>query len=217
MIRNESLTEISDGRLYGSRDLVRADTLGCKGCSACCHEVDDTIVLDPYDLWQLKKAGEGDFADLMANGRIELGVVDGLIQPHLMVKKDSGCSFLSPEGRCTVHDFRPGFCRMFPLGRYYHDGTFSYIIQKDQCRQSHRAKIRVDRWLGIPDLKKYEEYILTWHTYLRELHRYLTGHGDEQRDLSMNLLTMFFTQPYDPEDFYGDFSRRMVRAGKPGA
>ena len=214
MIRQETLAELTNGKLLKAKDLARADTLGCRGCSACCHEVEDTIVLDPYDFWQMQKAGEGDFSDLMSKGRIGLGMVDGLIQPHLMVGADKRCSFLSGEGRCTIHDFRPGFCRLFPLGRYYHDGTFSYVLMKDQCRQTHRAKIRVDRWLNIPELKKYEEYILSWHTYLVDLQKYLTGHGDERRDVSMDLLTLFFTKPYDPEDFYGDFNRRMIRAGQ---
>ncbi len=32
MLRNVSLEDISDGRLYTENDLVRVDTNSCKGC-----------------------------------------------------------------------------------------------------------------------------------------------------------------------------------------
>ena len=32
MERNVSMDEISDGKLYGLNDMVRADCGGCKGC-----------------------------------------------------------------------------------------------------------------------------------------------------------------------------------------
>ena len=35
MKRFISMEEISDGRLYGADDMVRAGCGGCEGCSAC--------------------------------------------------------------------------------------------------------------------------------------------------------------------------------------
>mgnify|MGYP000264252324 FL=1 len=32
MLRSVSMDEISDGKLYSSSDMVRADSLGCDGC-----------------------------------------------------------------------------------------------------------------------------------------------------------------------------------------
>ena len=41
MIRNCSLEEISDGKLYSENDMVKADTNQCQGCnSVCCHGID---------------------------------------------------------------------------------------------------------------------------------------------------------------------------------
>ena len=38
MIRNCSLEEISDGKLYSENDMVKTDTNQCQGCnSVCCH------------------------------------------------------------------------------------------------------------------------------------------------------------------------------------
>ena len=55
MKRNVDINEISDGKLYGANDLVKADCGDCKGCSDCCHGMGESIVLDPYDVYRLTK------------------------------------------------------------------------------------------------------------------------------------------------------------------
>ena len=49
MLREINLDEISDGRLYSSNDMAKTDCKGCDGCSACCHGMGNSIVLDPLD------------------------------------------------------------------------------------------------------------------------------------------------------------------------
>ena len=40
MLRNVSLEDISDGKLYTENDLVRVDTNSCKGCqTVCCQNM----------------------------------------------------------------------------------------------------------------------------------------------------------------------------------
>ena len=53
MKRNIDLKEISDGRLYSSGDMVKADCRDCEGCSDCCRGMGSSIVLDPLDAWRL--------------------------------------------------------------------------------------------------------------------------------------------------------------------
>ena len=50
MKRQVSLEEISDGKLYGGADLVKADCQDCKGCTFCCYGI-EVIVLDPRDVF----------------------------------------------------------------------------------------------------------------------------------------------------------------------
>lgn len=54
MERMIDLKEISDGRLYTAEDMVKADCQDCKGCSACCRGMGSSIILDPYDIYQLE-------------------------------------------------------------------------------------------------------------------------------------------------------------------
>ena len=82
MLRDIDLNEISDGRLYTANDMVKADCMGCQGCASCCQGMGDSIVLDPYDMYRLCMGLKTTPAALLASS-LELGVVDGLILPHL--------------------------------------------------------------------------------------------------------------------------------------
>ena len=163
MRRYVSLEEISDGKLYTANDMVKADCLGCQGCSRCCHEMGDSILLDPYDIWRFQKGLGKDAQTLLAEGKIALRVVDSVIVPHLKMQPMNGegekCPFLDEKGWCTIHAFRPGLCRLFPLGRYYEGDGFRYFLQKSECDHP-KAKVKVSKWLDVPELPKYEQYVL---------------------------------------------------------
>ena len=143
MKRNIDLNEISDGRLYSSGDMVKADCHDCAGCSACCRGMGDSIKLDPMDIWRLKKGGGKEFTALMEQ-EIELGIVDGMILPNVrMTPEGDVCPFLDVYGRCSIHAYRPGICRLFPLGRYYEENGIKYFIQIHECARKERGKIKI--------------------------------------------------------------------------
>ena len=48
MERDINMEEISDGRLYGLNDMVKADCRDCRGCSVCCRDMGTSILLDPW-------------------------------------------------------------------------------------------------------------------------------------------------------------------------
>ena len=117
----------------------------------------DSIVLDPYDMWQLTSHLKTGFGGLFEK-YIGLHVEDGLILPNLKQDgEEEKCAFLNDEGRCDIHTFRPGICRLFPLGRIYDESGFHYIHQIYECPQKDKTKVKIKKWLGISDLKKYEQ------------------------------------------------------------
>ena len=214
MLRDVDIRDISDGRFYTSADMVRADTGDCRGCSHCCRQMVDTIFLDPWDMYQLASAG-WPFEMLMREdgARIELEMADGLILPHLKPGPDGACPFLDGQERCSIHDRRPGFCRLFPLGRYYEGDDFRYILQVKECIRENRTKIKVRKWLGIAQLDRYEQYIRQWHAFTARLRRVADETPDLRRQLCMTLLQEFYSQPWDiSEDFYLQFENRMKQA-----
>ncbi|MCQ2508323.1 MAG: YkgJ family cysteine cluster protein [Dorea sp.] len=215
MLREIDLKEISDGKLYGCNDMVKADCNGCVGCSVCCHGMGNSIVLDPYDVYRLSKGLTASFEQLLTSA-LELNVVDGIILPNLkMAGKEEACSFLNDKGRCSIHPYRPGICRLFPLGRFYEKDSFQYFLQIHECPKPGKSKVKVKKWMDTENLKQYEDYICKWHYYLKMLQeRAMTTESDELRkQLSMFVLQIFYLAPYDFEqDFYGQFEMRLAKA-----
>ncbi len=218
MKREIDLSEISDGRLYTSNDMVKIGCNDCAGCSECCRMVGDTILLDPYDVFWLEQGLKARFEELMAS-YLDLRVVDGLIQPHLRMRPEEGCVFLNREGRCAIHGYRPGFCRMFPMGRIYQEQGFRYFLQVHECPYPNKTKVKLRKWLGIPALESYEQYIRDWHMFVKELVMIVEGIENQEivKNLNMYVLNQFYVNQYDVEkDFYPQFYTRLSEA-KPAA
>lgn len=219
MKRQVDIREISDGKLYGLNDMVKAGCGDCQGCSACCRGMGNSIVLDPLDLYRITTGLHADFQTLM-NGYIELNVVDGIILPNLkMGGPGEKCAFLSGEGRCRIHDIRPGICRLFPLGRIYREEGrgFDYFLQVHECKKENRSKVKVRKWIDTPDLKRYEKFIEDWHYFLEDMTEKVKSCSDEakEKEYIMHLLSVFYVQPYDQaQDFYTQFYIRLEGARK---
>ena len=213
MNRYIDLKEVSDGKLYTSNDLVKVGCGDCAGCSSCCQTMADTIILDPMDIYLLTRRLDTSAADLLSRFQVlELGVVDGIILPHIRMDDTSGrCPLLTDAGRCSVHDSRPGFCRLFPLGRYYENRSFRYFLQVNECRRTNRSKVKVRKWIGMADFDRYETFIRDWHYFLKDLQESLAK-KDMEREKQVNtmILNTFFFRPYDTRaDFYPQFYGRL--------
>lgn len=210
MERQIDMKEVSDGKLYTANDLVRADCGGCKGCSACCRGMGTSITLDPWDVYGLCQGLKRNFEALLER-QVELAIADRLILPNLkMTEGEDACTFLDSKGRCEIHAFRPGMCRLFPLGRFYEANSFRYFLQVHECPKENKAKIKVKRWLDIPDLKAYESFVQTWHDYLKALREIVEKEPDKIKEISMKVLHTFYLTPYDlTQDFYRQFYQRL--------
>ncbi len=222
MKRNIDLNEITDGRFYQLDDMVRADCRDCVGCSKCCHEMVDTILLDPLDCFRLSMALSCSFDELITGEKIELELIDGIILPHLKFQQNTGCCpFLNSLGRCDIHAFRPGFCRMFPLGRYYSKRTFCYILQTKECPKP-RTKTKVSKWINTVLLPQNQKFINDWHYFLEDLANQLSSCPPETvRQAQLYLLHTFYRTGYSVSDkipetaeaaFYQEFYKRFEKA-----
>lgn len=217
MKRNIDMNEISDGKLYDINDLVKADCNDCKGCSACCQGMGQSIVLDPLDLYNLTVGLNTTFEQLLAEA-IELNVVDGVILPNLKMGGTSdSCHFLNEEGRCSIHGFRPGICRLFPLGRFYENQDFKYFLQIHECKNPNKTKVKVKKWIDTPNLQENRKYIIDWHYFIDDVQEKLTHITDDEliKKIDLFILQHFFIEPYHQmEDFYEQFNLRLEKAKK---
>lgn len=215
MKRNWNMDEVSDGKRYGKDDIVRVDCHGCYQCFACCKGMGNSVVLDPYDIYRMTQHFSCTIKELMESG-VELTVVDGLILPSLkMTGEEETCYYLNEKGRCSIHEARPGICRMFPLGRIYREDGFDYFIQIHECSYEKKGEMRVRDWVSTPNLNKYEKYIWTWHQFMKQWQQILSSlpTEEEKKQYVMYLLMQFFNKPYDVKsDFYPQFYTRIEEA-----
>lgn len=202
-----------DTKFFSLNDLVRADCHDCMGCSSCCRDMGESILLDPYDAFQLEKAGK-DMQILLESGMVALSVQKGMILPYMQMNEATGaCCFLSSEGRCDIHDSRPGICRLFPLGRNYEDGKMNYFLLEHACSNSSRSKIKVSKWLGVEPARAYHQFVQEWHDFRCEMSELLSEATQEQaKQLNMHFLRTFFLSAYDTAaDFYPQYAGRAAR------
>lgn len=213
MKRDIDIKDISDGKLYTANDMVKTDCHDCIGCSDCCRGMGSSILLDPMDIWRLTSNLKTDFNSLLER-YVELGMVDGLILPNLKLAGDGeSCSFLNSEGRCSIHTFRPGICRLFPLGRIYEENGFKYFFQIHECPKTDKTKIKVKKWLGIADIKSYEKYISDWHNFINQCEDALVQLEEGQRKiLTLYILKTFYQIIYPETEFYPEFYSRLEKA-----
>ncbi|MCF0133946.1 MAG: YkgJ family cysteine cluster protein [Blautia sp.] len=216
MRRNVKLEDISDGKLYEANDMVKADCQDCVGCCDCCQGMGDTVILDPYDVFRLCH-GLGKTMEMLLEESLEFGICDGNILPHLKMTEGMGerCIYLTEAGRCSIHPYRPGICRLFPLGRSYENGGFRYFLQTHECKKTNRSKIKVRKWIDTPNLAHYEAFVADWHYFLLDVQEILHGTEDEDliRNLNLYILNLFYIKPYDAaRSFYEQFYERLHNA-----
>lgn len=217
MEREIDMREVSDGRLYDPRDMVKADCGGCAGCSLCCESMGSTIILDPFDVWRLTGGLEVSFEELLQD-KLELNLVEGIVLPNMRTEgKEERCGFLNGQGRCSIHTYRPGFCRIFPLGRFYENHGFHYFLQVHECPKEPKAKVKVQKWIDTPDLKRNEKFIIDWHYFLKEITARLREQDGEQyqKMVDLYILKSFYQKPWEKDrDFYEQFDERLAEAKK---
>ena len=209
MERFIDIDTISDGKKYTASDMVKIGCNDCLGCSSCCTNMEGLITLDPYDIYRMQKGNVCSAFEELLGKNIELTVDKALLVPSLKMDVEShGCTFLNATGRCSIHDSRPGICRLFPMGRLYADSTFYYFLQKDECHYSNKTKVKLKKWIDTPELSKYEKYICDWHYLQNDLKEYFMNAGEEEiKQINTVILQIFYINAYN-DDFYADFYSR---------
>jgi Fe-S-cluster containining protein len=198
--------QISKKELLTGRSLARVACRACEGCGDCCRNMGDSIRLDPYDFWQLEKGLSLSARDL---ARTYLGFVkaDGLLLPCIKMK-EGACPFLE-LGRCRIHSFRPGICRLFPLGRQYDAVGLRYFVIPDGCDMPGKSKVRIEDYLEIENLSRYEAYLAEYHRLLGRVQGLLKEEYWQKMGLGPDFRTTFFLLDYDVDrDFSSQFIRR---------
>ena len=203
-------------REYSSGEMARIAPTGCEGCGECCRGMGESVILDPYDAHMLSEGLKRPFASLL-DREVGLGVSGGLIFPYLaMSGPGEACGFLGGDGRCSIHEFRPGICRLYPLARRYGEKGIAYFIPEKSCPGRSKTKVRISRWLGIPDLAGYEKFKAEWYEFTTKLTERLEKENDvrDAAQVSQFILENFYMAAFPAGTFFDGFDDRLRRVRK---
>jgi hypothetical protein len=92
----------------------------------------------------------------------------------------------------------------------------NYILLDKACDKKNRTKIKVDKWIGIANAKRYHEYMITWHDFRKEMMKQLVQAEEAQaKQFHMYLLNCFWvTDAKEEEVFYDEFEQKLERVRK---
>ena len=128
----------------------------CQLCGACCRQVEDSIMLEPMDIYLLSRF-------LRDRGEPIEGPEDLLAQythPDVLAERlpifllntegpENACVFLK-DGRCSVYEARPQVCRMYPFsaapGERGRD--FRYLLCMEKPHHFTGGMVTVKHWIS---------------------------------------------------------------------
>lgn len=202
----ESLKDISDGKIYDINDIVKADARGCSGCSDCCKNVGDLVVLNPHDVYEIVNNLGIEFDELIGD-KINLRTENKIQMPYLNMKNNMDCSFLDEYERCSIHGSRPNICRLFPLGRMYIDNDVKYFLQVDNCPVDDLGEVNVSEWIGIENYDVNKVFVLEWYKFIKALTFRLKFVRDEEELCNINevIKDNFYRNNKEVINFYDKF------------
>lgn len=146
----------------------------CRECGECCHNRDAEerqIVLTAYDIFRIAR-----HLGITAKEVTEKYGVPfehpqtNVMHIRLKAKIHRGaCAFLK-NGRCSIHEAKPGVCAVFPMGRATNirDNETLYFKNHTNCGKTDTS-YPVKEWLDAFHLRESEEPVMAYTKCLAEI------------------------------------------------
>lgn len=126
----------------------------CQLCGACCREVENSIMLEPMDIYRLGRflRERGEPIEGLEDVLAEYAHADFLMDclPIFLlntVGQDHACVFLK-DGRCDVYEARPRTCRLYPFSVAPGDcgKDFLYCLCTERPHHFTGGRVSVKDW-----------------------------------------------------------------------
>ncbi len=151
-VAGEEVRPLSETDLFGL-------SCGPEACASNCCKNGPAIVLNPYEIAQICSTSGMSYEDLL--DIVDTGRADGF--PLVMLPRDPACHFWTEKG-CGIYDARPLACRLFPLGRVFHEGRSHIVLpERNMCAGLVNPSERtISDYLRENDTRTYLEMADRW-------------------------------------------------------
>lgn len=138
----------------------------CNMCGNCCRNRREPIIVTGFDVFRIAKGlGISMIEVLRQYMRPKVGSSSHLPLFLLRERLDGSCKFLR-NGACTIQDFKPIVCAVFPLGRVIdsRDGNIMYIKQpvSERCGGIDGRVWTLKEWIESWGLDRWDRECVAW-------------------------------------------------------
>ena len=80
--------------------------------------------------------------------------------------------------------------------------------------KKNRTKVKVEKWVDVPDYEKNKEFLITWHYFLNDVEAMIKNLNDDNftKQCCLLILRLFYMNPYDKDRaFYEQFEERLTK------
>lgn len=170
----------------------------CQRCGNCCRDVEEQIMLEPLDAYQLGRFLRQHGGEIQSIEDVYSRYADPMLLAQgfpIFTLKTAGpehtCVFLQ-DGRCQVYEGRPRVCRLYPFSAT--GGQRGRRFAFYQCLDRHAShfngsKVSVKDWMRQNFTRDAQEFVEADTGALTELGRLLRELGPKgQQDCLFQLL-----------------------------
>lgn len=176
----------------------------CQRCGACCRHVENKVMLEPYDVYQLALHFQCEAQSVRPEDICAQYAHPMPLEPYFpifllnAVGEDQHCIFLNGN-HCSVYARRPRACRMYPFtvdaGRRGKD--FEYFLCTDYPGHFGKGRIRVSDWFYENFPKDARRFVKADYAAIRQYGKLLRQMMPAQVEHSLFQLLFYRYWNYD--------------------
>ena len=176
----------------------------CQRCSACCRHVENKVMLEPYDVYQLALHFQCEAQSVRPEDICAQYAHPMPLEPYFPIfllntaGEDHHCIFLNGN-HCSVYARRPRACRMYPFtvdaGRRGKD--FEYFLCTDYPGHFGKGRIRVSDWFYENFPKDARRFVKADYAAIRQYGKLLQQMTPAQVEHSLFQLLFYRYWNYD--------------------
>lgn len=191
-----------DTRPVSNREKV---TFSCSKCGACCKNVRESILLDPYDAFRLVRFMDHTASSASAQAILEqnaelVSLSRGFNVFVLKTAGDNGaCTFLH-ENRCSIYPVRTRACRLYPFAMDPDKGGIQhFLLCLEQPHHFKNGRVTAREWQRKNLTAEEKEFLLEETQQLPALGALMRAIPDSRLPAAevITVAMLYFAYDYD--------------------
>ncbi|MFH1276231.1 MAG: YkgJ family cysteine cluster protein [Candidatus Woesearchaeota archaeon] len=138
----------------------------CTKCGQCCDKT--MIALYPFDIRII--CDHLNISTTQFHEKYSAFTIDNENIVRCFLRNRPRCPFKDVNNKCSIYDFRPVRCRLYPIGRFFQEDQTHYLVANDPSPGfNSNKKQSIAEWLEEQGVTKYDPLTERWNHFLIKL------------------------------------------------